>query len=114
MNGKNNGIRSVLCLVLCAVLLGGSFFGGDYIAMGTQAVFRKYSEIDRINSSLSVNKTSATQKENDYAIVGYGGGNYAVSVASNTPTDIETLKAQAQIAFKNYKKRLNTVFSHTK
>ena len=107
MNGKNNGIRSILCLVLCGLLLGGSFFGGDYVAMGTQAVFRKYSEIDSINSSLSVNKTSATQKENDYAIVGYGGGDYAVSTVSNTPTDIETLKVQAEIAFKNYKKSGN-------
>ncbi len=107
MNGKNNGIRSILCLVLCGLLLGGSFFGGDYVAMGTQAVFRKYSEIDSINSSLSVNKTSATQKQNDYAIVGYGGGDYAVSTVSNTPTDIETLKVQAEIAFKNYKKSGN-------
>lgn len=107
MNGNRHGVRSLLCLTLCAVLVTGSFIGSDFIAPKVQNIFKKYSDTDTVGSVLSVNMNSATHNSDVSAIVGYGGGDYAVNTVSNTPTDIETLKEQAEIAFKNYKKSGN-------
>lgn len=107
MNGKNSGFQNLLCLFLCAILIVGSFFSGEYIATGAQAVVKKYTAIDGVNSTLSVNKNFASENGENYEIVGYGGGDYTAGAVSNTPTDIETLKAQAEVLFKNYKKSGN-------
>ncbi len=105
MNGKISGFQSLFCFVLCVALIGGSLFIGDYAAVCAQSVFNKYTEIKGDNGYiLTANKNFAANNDESFSIVGYGGGNYVASAVSNTPTDIETLKAQAEIAFKNYKK----------
>lgn len=104
MNDKNRGVGNIMCLFLCASLLFGTFFGADYIVYGVRNLFERYANSDGITSELLINMNSATEQSEGYGISGYGGGAYAVSTVTETPTDIETLKEQAKKEFENYKK----------
>lgn len=100
--GHNKGLKGVLSFGLCAVLLGCSIYGGDFFGVATGFLFDKLCNSKEINAVLSTNGSFAGDNK-AYSISGYGGGGYANAV-SNTPTDIETLKKQAQAQYKNYKK----------
>lgn len=100
--GRNSGIKGLLSLGLCAVILGCSIFGGGFFGETAGMLFNKLSNNREINAVLSSNGSFYDEDET-LIISGYGGGGYA-SAVSNTPTDIETLKLQAQSQYKNYKK----------
>lgn len=105
MKSKKTCFQSLFCVVLCFSLIGGSLFAGDYAVACAQSIFDKYTEIKGDNDYILIaNKNLSANHNEDFSIVGYGGGDYAASAVSNTPTDIEALKEQAEIAFKNYKK----------
>ncbi len=107
MYGKNSALRALLSVALCIGLVAVSLFGADHIALGAQTAFDKYRELKKLEATLIPNKSYSGNGASDYSIVGYGGGGYAASAVSNTPTDIETLKLQAEAAYKNYKKSGN-------
>ena len=100
--GGRNSFKGVLSFGLCAVLLVSSIYGGDFFGFATGFLFDKLCNNKEINAVLSTN-SSFVGDNKTYSISGYGGGGYANAV-SNTPTDIETLKKQAQVQYKNYKK----------
>ncbi len=100
--GRNNGLKGIVSFSMCAVLLVCSIYGGDFLGASTGVLFEKLCNNREINGALISNGAYADEN-NTYSISGYGGGGYA-TVVSNTPTDIETLKIQAQAQYKNYKK----------
>ena len=104
--GKKS-LQSFLCLVLCVMLLAGSFVCGDYIAMGTGTAFEEVRNLKSEIAGLTLNEGGVTSYGEAFTIEGYGGGAYASATVSNTPTDIEVLKKQAQELYKNYKKSGN-------
>lgn len=104
MSGYRSGLKSFLCVVVCVSLLLGSFSLGDFAVNVTESVFLEYKRLEQYMSGSQIPYNIQAEKE--VALVGYGGGDYAsyVSQNSNTPTDIESLKKQAEALYKNYKK----------
>lgn len=100
---RNSGIKGVLSLGLCGVLLTGSVFGGGFFGETTEYLFGNLRKNKDINVALSVNEGFADANK-IFSVSGYGGGGYASAVSNTTPTDIETLKAQAEQQYKNFKK----------
>ncbi len=99
--GHNKSLKGVLSFGLCAVLLGCSVWGGGSFGEVTGTLFERLCNNKEINAVIGTN--NAFSEETVFSVSGYGGGGYANTV-SNTPTDIETLKKQAQAQYKNYKK----------
>ncbi len=101
---RNKNAKGFLCVMICAILVLGSFCGGDYVAALTGKAFAFISDLSSQTSHLAVNGSGKLYNRDYYNIEGYGGGAYVSSVVNETPTDIETLKEQACELYKNYKK----------
>lgn len=104
MNNRRINFKSVICVFLCFILVWASANSGDFIALGIQGFLSDFVVSETTNSTLDTNNNYIWDDPKEYEIVGYGGGGYASATVSNTPTDIETLKKQAEIAYKKYKK----------
>ena len=100
--GNNNSIKGAVSFGVCIALVFCSIYGGGFLGSATGTLFEKICTDKEINAVLSSNGAYADEKE-ILSISGYGGGGYS-SAVSNTPTDIETLKIQAEAQYKNYKK----------
>lgn len=100
----NKSLKGFWCVVLCVVLVGGSLMGGEYVALLTGKAFDRLNGLNPVSSHLTVSGGGAVMNGNAQEIEGYGGGSYASAVVSNTPTDIEVLKKQAEELYKNYEK----------
>ena len=98
--GNANGIRGALSIGLCGALLVCSVYGGSFFGSATGTAFGLLCENEQINGVLDTNG-GFRNEERVVSISGYGGGGYANAV-SNTPTDIETLKKQAEALYKTY------------
>lgn len=100
---KNRNLQGIVCLALCTILVTGSIFGGEFIGANLRLAFDKYGHKAEIDSVLDINGGFADESK-VYAISGYAGGGYATASVSETPTDIELLKAQVREQYKSYKK----------
>ncbi len=100
--GNAKGIRGALSIGLCGALLVCSVYGGSFFGSVTGTAFGMLCENEQINGVLDVNGGSHSEGST-ISISGYGGGGYAGAV-SNTPTDIEALKKQAETLYKSYEK----------
>lgn len=106
MSGNKSGLKSVLCVFLCVALLACSFSLGNYAAIATEKIFCECKEF-QLDMKETYTSENVLYKENtNPTIEGFGGGGYASasSQSTNTPSDIETLKKQAQELYKSYKK----------
>ncbi len=105
MDKKNSFVKNVACFTLCGTLLWGSFSFGGKVGEANNKLFS-------IFEKLSYNSTSADIKsfssyDDVYISTGYSSGSYKSAAVSSTPTDIKTLKKQAEELFKNYTKAGN-------
>ena len=100
---KADFFKSSLCLFLCISLVFFSVNGGEFIAENAQGVIDKCISVSKTTTTATVNRNSVAKTES-YSIIGFGGGGYESETVSITPTDIETLKKQAEKLYKTYKK----------
>ena len=106
MSDYKSGIKGFLCVCLCVSLLVCSFSFGDCAVTIAELVFGKYKNFEKYAKQIMITDSITIESEQNVALVGYGGGDYASATVSNynAPSDIETLKKQAQELYKNYKK----------
>lgn len=100
---KNNGLKSFVCLVLCVTLVVASLCVGDSVGSFTDGVLAGLFGFNTSTASVSLNESGNSLGEM-YSVTGYAGGSYVSASSNTTPTDIETLKEQAQKLFENYTK----------
>lgn len=100
---KNNGLKTLFCLVLCVSLIACTLLKGESIGAFVSNIV---ADVNGLNgqSGFYESKGSGNFYSEIYAITGYGGGSYVNASVSTTPTDIETLKKQAEELFKSYTK----------
>lgn len=108
---KNNGFKTFLCLALCISLVVCTLLRGENVGTFVSNVV---ADINRLNSQNGFyeSKESGISYSEIYEITGYGGGSYVNASVSTTPTDIETLKKQAEELFENYTKAGNIKETH--
>ncbi len=99
---KNSLFKSVSAIFLCITVLWGSLNLGGEIGEGVNSFVCYVNEIP-VYSSAAENKNDYYEDE-FYSSTGYGGGSYQAAAVSNTPTDVEVLKKQAEILFESYTK----------
>lgn len=97
---KYKGFKTLFCFFLCCALVLGSVLSGEKTGAFVSGILACFSP--RIN-----NISPVSSGNNVYSIIGYGGGGYADASASNTSSDIEQMKRQAEKVFKNYTKAGN-------
>ncbi len=97
---KGDVIKSVLCVVLCVSLVVLTLSNGALFGTLGNSLFSGYENLKPVNL-----KDDANDYDEDLgAITGFGGGGYESKAVNTTPTDIETLKTQAEALYKTYKK----------
>ncbi len=95
-------IKKIICLVVCSALVAGTFLWSNNLAQSTHGFFKKAGSNSK-TGSISINK-GAYSDSDTLQITGYGGGGYGSQSPDTTPSDINKLMAQAEIAYANYKK----------
>ncbi len=103
MKRKNSLIKSFTCVIFCFLLIIGTVLNKPYISTCSQKVFSQLSSLPGSLGSVTVG-AQPSENEDVYNITGYGNGGYTSFVDTNTPTDIEELKKQAEELFKGYTK----------
>ncbi len=97
---KGEKIKGLLCIVLCFSLIALTLIKGEGIGVLTNALYSRYESIKPKGD----NAVGVSNENDSQVITGFGGGGYESVNVNTTPTDIETLKAQAREQYKNYKK----------
>lgn len=106
MSGYKSGLKGFLCIGLCVSLLVCSFSLSDYAVTATELIFGEFKKFEAYAERLTGDDSTIAESGKNVALVGYGGGDYASATFNNnnSPSDIESLKKQAQALYKNYKK----------
>lgn len=100
---KNNSLKSFLCIIICTALVLCSVVKGEGAVIYLNSLMQ--GKTTNNNSVEYFENAEKTGNINEiYNITGYGGGGYINASASITPADIETLKEQAKLLYKNYTK----------
>ncbi len=102
MNNKSNFLKFALSLALCVSILWCSVSFGGKVGDGVSDAFRYFCGEPFVSASSGA--LGSFGGEYVYSATGYAGGDYQSEIVNTTPTDIETLKKQAEALFKNYTK----------
>ena len=98
---KNEGLKVMLCLLVCVSLLVATVVCGDSVGLAVSDAVSLLGDMNLDEISITVNSVGADERIS--SITGYGGGSYASSSAvHSTSADMEALKEQAQKLFENY------------
>lgn len=100
---NNNFFKTVFCLALCVTLVVCTLLKGERVGVLVSNVASDINKINSQNGFFEVNEGGNSDSEM-YVVTGYGGGSYVNASSNITPTDIETLKKQAEELFENYTK----------
>ncbi len=100
---KGEKIKGLICLVLCFSLIALTLIKGESVSVLTNEVYSRYENIKPKGN----NADDTLSENSSQVITGFGGGGYESVKVNSTPTDIETLKAQAREQYKSYKKTGN-------
>lgn len=107
MKTNNSFIYKSICLLVCAVLVSSSLYGGDYISgrlMGALSGLLSFKKGFQ-SADLSVNNAFNSDDKTTFSPSGFGGGGYnAVTYKNGTPSDILELMKEAEELYKNFKK----------
>ena len=103
---NNSFLKTIFCIALCASLVLLTFTNGEKIGELTRETISIMGSFCEQNPQSKPYAEKAS-KYDAYEITGYAGGNYVGAFSGNVPTDIETLKTQAEKLFENYTKAGN-------